>query len=95
MISARPIVTLHHCHGGSMRQFGQLRGFGQKVSDYLVIPIHADYHIGQYGCDSGMGIETWETRFGTQVEMLIEVSELLEYDVFKLAKLESYNVIKN
>jgi len=85
LISERPIVTLHHCHGGSMKRFGQLRGTGQKVSEYLVIPIHADFHVGDFGCDSGMGMITWEMKFGSQVTMLEEVSQHLGYDVFELA----------
>ena len=88
LISDRPGVTLHHVHGGSMKQFGQLRGTGLKVSDYLVLPIHADFHVGKYGCDSGMGILTWEMTFGSQFVMLQEVSQHLGYDVFELAGLE-------
>ena len=85
MVSARPGVTLHHCHGGSMIERGVARGMGQKVSDYLVIPLHAEYHTGNYGIDSGMGVDEWEALFGNQADMLDHLCEILGYDVWELA----------
>ena len=66
-----------------------LRGGGQKVSDWLVIPLHADFHTGQYGVDTGIGVVTWESMFGRQVDHLATVCAYLGYDVFALAGLEN------
>lgn len=80
-------VELHHCMGGSMRQFGQLRGVGMKSSDWLQIPLAKQFHTGDLGIDV-LGIETWEHTFGTQVEHLEAVCAQLGYDVFALAGIE-------
>jgi hypothetical protein len=66
-----------------MRQFGQLRGVGMKTSDWLQLPLAPLYHTGDLGIERG--VETWEGRFGTQVEHLERVSRELGYDVFALA----------
>ncbi len=84
VVSARQDVTLHHCHSGSMNEIVR-RGASQKTSDWLVIPLHADFHIGRWGCDGAIGILTWEQKFGRQVDFLIEVRDRLGYDIFKLA----------
>jgi hypothetical protein len=80
-------VELHHCHGGSMRQFGQLRGVAFKTSDWLQIPLLKRYHTGDLGVDR-IGVETWEGHFGTQVGHLERVSWELGYSVFRLAGLK-------
>ena len=86
LISQGP-ATLHHCHGGSMRQFGVLRGTSQKVSDWLVIPIAMKYHTGDQGVDF-IGVETWEKRFGTQVDFIDEVCLALNVNVWKKAGID-------
>jgi hypothetical protein len=83
---SRP-VELHHCMGGSMKVFGQLRGMAFKTSDWLQIPLQRRYHTGDLGIDQ-LGIETWEMTFGAQVKHLEEVSWQLGYNVFKLAGLK-------
>jgi hypothetical protein len=87
VISDLKPVHLHHCMGGSMRQFGQLRGVAFKTSDWLQIPLAPKYHVGDQGIDA-LGIETWEARFGTQVSFLERVSFQLGYSVFKAAGLK-------
>ncbi len=87
VISGLTPVELHHCMGGSMRQFGQLRGVGMRTSDWLQIPLAPRYHTGELGIDA-LGIETWERTFAPQVELLERVSAELGYDVFELAGLE-------
>lgn len=62
------------------------RGKSQKSCPYFQIPLHADYHVWRYGIDSGMGVLTWEERFGRQLDMLREVNQLLPYDIFELAQ---------
>ena len=87
-ISGSPDPTLHHCHGGSMRQFGQLRGIGQKVSDWLVIPLHSVYHsMGQFAIDGSYGVRRWESTFGTQVYWLDWCREHTGIDPFTMAGL--------
>lgn len=67
---------------------GFTRGRSQKGSGWLVIPLAAEYHTGNKGIDSGMGVETWERCYGSQVEHLKTVSALLGVDVFAKAKEE-------
>lgn len=90
-MTRRSPVTLHHCHGGSLREeYPHLaRGKGQKVSDWLVIPIVADIHTGPMGIDGFMGVSAWEAMFGRQTDFLRQVSEAVGYDVFTLAEEEA------
>lgn len=85
LISGSPIVTLHHCHGGSMNGIGMKgkRGLSQKPSDWLVIPISAIYHFGQHGIDTGkMTVEEWEEEYGRQVDMITELIDLTGVNVW-------------
>lgn len=89
---AKEGVTLHHCKGGSMREYlgcAGSPGGGRKVSDWLVIPLHWRYHTGDFGVDTGQGVyktkEQWEAAFGKQIEMLVRVSRHCGYDVFRKA----------
>lgn len=85
VISANPAVTLHHCHGGSMVEAGYSSGGAQRgCGEALVIPLKADFHVGDEGIDYGVGVLTWEKWYGTQMDFLREVSELLGYDLFQL-----------
>lgn len=87
IISGRTPATIHHCHGGSLKWRGFHVGMAQKQNEALVIPLHLDYHVGKFGIDSGIGVERWETEYGTQAGMLDEVSRRLGYDVWKLAEM--------
>ncbi len=91
IVSHRTPVTLHHCHGGSMKEVFINPGMGQRACPYLQIPLHANYHIGEFGIDTGMGttgwVAEWERTFGRQIDHLTEVSGLLGYDVIQSAKL--------
>jgi hypothetical protein len=81
-------VTIHHCHGRSIIEwFGghQNPGMGQRQNDYLVIPLAAEYHVGNFGIDYGTGVRVWELCFGPQVYWLTWVNAKLEYDLFDLA----------
>lgn len=82
MVTRYPFVTLHHCHGGSIKDHGWHVGMGQKQNPFLQIPLHDVYHTGDWGIDSGMGVETWEQKFGTQWEHLIWVNNQLPYNIF-------------
>jgi len=85
-------VQIHHCHGGSMVDtFGELcmPGEGQKQNHFLVIPLAAKYHVGDFGIDTGMGafkgVKDWERVMGKQVDWLNWVNKRLYYDIFELA----------
>lgn len=85
-VTRNPHVTLHHCHGGSVKEAGWHVGMGQKQNPFLQIPLKAEYHTGDMGIDYGYGVETWEEHFGTQMEHLQWVNEQLGYDIFKEAE---------
>lgn len=93
MVSMNPFhVTLHHCHGGSMLDLGpefQNPGMGERNNPFLQIPILLDYHTGTRGIDGSMGVETWESIFEPQVNLLNQVNDQLEYDIWEQAKLWS------
>jgi hypothetical protein len=85
VLTGRKPATLHHVHGGSIKDLGYHVGMGQRQSDALVIPLMAEYHsIGPCGIDSGMGVETWERTFGTQASLVDEVGEALGYSLWEL-----------
>jgi hypothetical protein len=64
-------------------------GEGQKQNDFLVIPLAAKYHVGDFGIDTGMGIfkgvKDWERVMGKQVDWLCWVNDRLDYNLFELA----------
>jgi len=75
-----------------MKDHGWHVGVGQKQNPFLQIPLKDTYHVGDLGIDSGYGVESWETQFGTQWEHLQWVNEQLPYDIFEEArKWESEN----
>ena len=84
-VTRNPYVTLHHCHGGSMKDMGWHVGMGQKQNPFLQIPLKDDYHIGDMGIDR-IGVQTWEKQFGTQMDHLMWVNDQLPYDIFKQAE---------
>lgn len=86
VVSHNPQVTLHHCHGGSVKAAGWHVGMGQKQNPFLQIPLKDVYHIGDFGIDSGYGVESWEKQFGTQMEHLEAVNQQLPYDIWSEAK---------
>jgi len=78
-------IELHHCHSGSMVDAGFHRGLSRKASAFLQIPLNHKYHTGQFNPEA-IGMRTWERMFGTQMEHLERVSELVGYDVIELAR---------
>lgn len=94
VVSGSIYVTLHHAHGGSMLTLGPEfanPGMGQRNNPFFQIPVHAQYHVGEYGIDTGMGkirtVEEWEEAFGSQVDFLHEVNGQLTYDLWEQARL--------
>jgi hypothetical protein len=86
VVSRKPDVTLHHVHGGSMKQHRWHVGMGQKQNPFLQIPLNAHYHTGNMGIDTGVGVITWERTFGTQMEHLAWVNDQLDYDIWDQAR---------
>ncbi len=85
-------VTLHHCHGGSMLTLGeefQNPGIAEKNNPFLQIPIMLEYHTGVRGIDGSLGVDGWEALYGNQVDLLNEVNDQLEHDLWQQAILWS------
>ena len=92
VVSDRWPVTLHHCHGGSMLKLMSVSpnpGMAQRSNPFFQIPLLAEYHVGQFGIDSGMGrykgVKEWEKAFGEQATFLEEINGQLTYDLWKQA----------
>lgn len=85
IIRNSPNPTMHHCKSGSMTEIIGLKGVGMKTSDWLVLPLAWDLHLGAEGIDSGMGVLTWEAKYGTQVSHLDNLCHLLDYNVWEKA----------
>lgn len=88
IISGRPGPTIHHCHSGSMTEVAGLKGGALKSSDWLVIPLDAEYHTGNQGIDAGIGVHTWEKKYGTQVDFLDNICVKLGLNVWKKAGIQ-------
>lgn len=90
VVTASHPVTLHHCHGGSMLYLeGDNPGMGEKNNPFFQIPIILEYHTGIRGIDGSLGVDSWEALYDNQVNLLDEVNDLLEYDLWEQAKLWS------
>lgn len=94
LVSGHTAITLHHCHGGSMLELGEPfsnSGMAQRSNPFFQIPLHAQYHVGEFGVDTGMGkiksVKQWEETFGTQRLLLDELDEVLPYDLWQQAAL--------
>lgn len=64
-----------------MKGAGWHVGTGQRQNPFLQIPLHEDFHVGNYGVDVGVGILTWERLFGLQMAMLERANDELGYPV--------------
>jgi hypothetical protein len=68
-----------------MADAGYHSGMAQRgCGEALIIPLKADFHVGDEGIDFGVGVQTWEMWYGTQMDFLREVNEQLDYDIFEL-----------
>ncbi len=87
VITDNPWPTIHHCHGGSMKDAGYHSGGAQRgCGEALIIPIKASYHVGEDGIDYGVGVLTWEAWYQTQMVHLEDVNSQLPYDIWELHK---------
>lgn len=78
-------ATIHHAHSRELSSMGFSPGVAQKQSHWLCIPLCVPHHVGDHGVDR-IGVETWEATFGSQVDLLRTVQEVVGYDIFKLAR---------
>lgn len=68
-ICQRP-AEVHHIKTGV--------GMGQRASNYDVIPLCPFHHRqGGFGEAIHAGIQTWQKRYGSELDMLSEVKEML------------------
>ena len=76
------IVCLNENYGQSPAEIHHIRsgkGMAQRASNYEVIPLCPIHHRnGGHGVAVHAGIETWQERFGTEVELLEQVKEMLQ-----------------
>lgn len=86
--------TFHHAQGPSInRRLNSMglssRGIGQRGNGAaLVLPLCAELHyFGPNAVDGGIGRATWESKFGSQAEMIDRVGAILGYDFWELHKL--------
>ncbi len=90
VISGETPATIHHAHGGSMVFRGIHTGMGQKTSDWLVIPLAARFHVGDFGIDNGMGkfkgVKAWEKNFGNQADFLDIICQQIGVDLWRKAE---------
>lgn len=76
-----------------MKERGWHVGMGERQNPFLIIPLHARFHVGDFGIDYGTGVLTWEKLFGRQDALLDKVSGLLRdrynypMDVWRLAEI--------
>jgi len=85
VVTNSPYPTIHHCHGGSMVNAGYNSGVALRgVGEALILPLKADFHIGDEGIDFVIGVTTWECWYGDQMEHLADVNALLPYDIWEL-----------
>lgn len=86
-VSGRKPVSLHHCHGGSLKLLRWHVGVGQRQNPFLQIPLAPELHyFGPEAIDGGIGVRSWEAKYGTQVEHLEWVAGQLGYDILALAR---------
>ena len=58
------------------------RGFGQKTSNYSVIPLCPTHHrLGNYGVAVHSGVKIWESINGTQENLLNTVKQIIYTEI--------------
>lgn len=63
-------AACHHIRAG--------QGMSQRASDYQTLPLCAAHHqTGGHGVAIHAGQKTWEARYGTELELLAQVREML------------------
>lgn len=83
MISGSTDVCLHHARSGSMKDAGYHFGKSQRPPDWFVIPLQPMYHNTSNEGIHNKGVRSWELVYGTQYDMLCDISRMLGYSVFE------------
>lgn len=83
-------VTIHHVHGGSMKERGVHRAEGRKGSNWLVIGLRRGLHIGPGGIDGfpRPPVHEWERKHGRQADMIDRLVARTGINVWDLAREE-------
>lgn len=81
-------ATIHHCHGGSMKDRGIHKSLGGKTSHWLVVPLCPDHHTGKNAIDGFQGVRAWEDKHGEQAKLLDMLARRCGRDLFALAHSE-------
>jgi hypothetical protein len=96
-------VTIHHAHGGSLKERGFHRSAGHKTSDYLVLPITRRLHVGPASPKHGVypidgadriSVVRWERLYRPQADMIDEFGKLLGMDLWALARAEEKGMVR-
>jgi hypothetical protein len=95
IVTGEKPCTLHHTHGGSIKDRGFHRSAGRKTSPWLVIPLAAKLHTGPGGIDGfpRPSVKAWELRHGKQSDMLDEVARRTGVDVWAKARAEEKGMV--
>ncbi|TKI06394.1 Ref family recombination enhancement nuclease [Martelella alba] len=73
VFNVHSLAEIHHLRTG--------QGAGQRASNYQVIPLCPQHHrLGGYGVAIHAGQKEWERRYGTELELLAQVEQLLELE---------------
>lgn len=80
-------ATIHHAHGGSIKDRGFHRSIGRKSSNWLTLPLSFELHVGDEGIDR-IGVLRWELKYGKQADMLDLICQRLGVDVWAKAREE-------
>lgn len=84
--------TIHHAHGGSMKDRGVHRSMGRKTSDWLVMGLAFDLHVGNEGIDV-IGVTRWEKKYGNQADYLDLIAEKLGVNVWEKAMADAKRMV--
>jgi hypothetical protein len=90
-----PSLTIHHCHGGSIADRGFTRSEGRKTSDWLVICLRRDLHLGPNGIDGWPRppVRMWEAEHGLQAVFIDRLVVQTGIDVWEIALAEERGMV--
>lgn len=90
VVTRYPEPTLHHIHSGSCADNGYHSGMAMRgINPYLVIPLRAELHCaGPEAIDAGIGVRTWESKYGDQVAWMDEVCRRTGVNAWRIAGID-------
>lgn len=87
IITGLPNPEIHHCRAGSMQAVVGMTGGALKADDWLVIPLCKRLHNGDDGIHT-IGVETWESAYDYQVELIDRLCLKTGIQVWSLAGID-------